>query len=1129
MKSKTSQHRRFLPRTVGALLSAAVLPLSLLFAFTPSAQAADAVVYNGTSAVSAAASCWEIKQLTPAAPSGVYWLRTPALVAPTQFYCDQTTDGGGWVLIARGREGWKENYEGYGTTAQVSANVTGTAAFVPRQLASSVVDGLLNGARPDSLADGVRLNRATNTEGTTWQDVRFKYTKQPRWVWTMRSETPVGAFSFDAASGSGGQTGNFGADQTLRRVYMQTAAAQSWKIGFSFGTSARGSSDATSYVWSASAAIGQPQPFTQMFLRPRLLQADLGNAAIPTIGSGAYAQTPLAQTGSLPTTWGVSGLANGKSGEMNTEVQAFTQSGTTVFAGGNFRYVQQTKAGGGQVEQRYLAGFNVATGAWVSTFQPTFNGQVKALATLPNGLIVAGGEFTVANGQPHAGMVVLNPADGTTNTSVSVNVRNALSTGVLQVRSLKVSGNWLYIGGNFTHLGGGTRPDTTTYARGAGRVSIANGTPDSTWNPVFNGTVLEVEPSADGTRLYASGYFTTSNSATTHKVAALQTSAGAAKVAPAWTMISSAPADFQFTVSEAATRVWHGGSEHAIFAYDKTTFTRTATHISKNNGDFQTSLVSNGTLYAGCHCNDFTYTGATFWPNIGTNWTVADKLGWIGAWNAETGVIQQSFNPIMETRAGHGSWGTFVDSTDTLWVGGDFISSVSQTGSNQWSGGFVRFAPRDATAPPTPGNFVATSDGLNDSLSWTATGDGTTGYQILRDDRVIGTAAGSTFSTAASPGGRYFVRAVDGAGNYSASTAVAIPPVVEDPPELLIEANASWAYRFENSAPPAAWKDNDFDAAAWANGPAPLGWGSSSNATPLAVAGTKPLGVQYRKTFTIADASTVASLDLTTRADDGVVVYVNGVEAGRSNLPTGTVAWNSYATAAPRTASATPVTFTVPGSVLVTGANTVTAQVSSNHRATPDSSFSLTAAAIAGTQPPPPVKSVVLVPADATWHYRFENSAPDPLWASTAYDAESWSSGPAPLGWGDGAIVTTLAAAGTKPLAAQYRVNFTVEDVSSFESVEIVTRADDSLLLHVNGKEVSRTNLPAGTITYTSYGTSAPSTTFAVNNPVTVTVPASAFVQGTNSIAASVHSNFRSTANSSFALTASTVVPETQP
>ncbi|PYI37314.1 hypothetical protein CVS30_15990 [Arthrobacter psychrolactophilus] len=1126
MKSRTGQRRHSLLRTGGGILTAAVVPLSLIFAFTPAAEAADPPVYDGSSAGQAAASCWEVKAVTPAAPSGVYWLRTPEMVAPTQFYCDQTTDGGGWVLIARGRDGWKENYQGYGTTAQVRETVTGTGAFVPRQLSSVLVDGLLNGARPDSLADGVRLVRATNAAGTSYQEGRYKFTKQERWTWTFRSETPVGAFTLAGTNGNGGQTGNFGTDQNQRRVFMQTAAAQSWRIGFSFGTQARGTNSATSYIWSASATAGNPQPFTQVYLRPKLRQSNFTGTTIPDAGSTAWAQTPLAETGSLPTVWGVSGLANGSTSEMSTEVQAFTQSGNTVFAGGNFKYVQQNKAGAGQVEQSYLAGFNVNTGAWMSGFRPTFNGQIKALATLPNGLIVAGGEFTQANGQPHAGVVVLNPGDGSTNTSVNVNVRNALTGGVIQVRSLKVEDGWLYIGGNFTHLGGGTHPATTVYSRAAARVSISDGTPDGNWNPSFNGTVTEVEPSQDGSRLYATGYFTSTNSVAANKIAALSTAAGATKIAPDWTMISSGNADFQFTVSEANSRIWHGGSEHDLFSYTKTDFTRLSTNIAKYNGDFQTSEISNGVLYAGCHCNDFIYAGATFWPNLGTGWSVADKLGFVGAWNAETGIIEQSFNPVLDTRAGHGAWGTFGDSTGVLWIGGDFSNSVSAAGASQWSGGFVRFAPRDAAAPPAPSNLKASSNGLVDSLTWQASSEAGVSYQVLRNDRVIGIANGTSLSTDTATGAKYFVRAVDQAGNFSASTAFATAPVVANPPEVVIPENASWSYRFENTAPDPAWTSNGYDGSAWAVGPSPLGWGSASIATTLSVVGTKPLAAQYRKTFNVADASTIASLELTTKADDGIIVYVNGVEAGRANMPAGTIAWNSYATAAPLTANAAPVTFTVPGSVLVTGSNTVTAQMSSNYRTTKDSSFALTALAIKGTQPPPPAQAKVLVAPTASWKYNFQDSAPDASWFASDYDDGSWNSGEAPLGWGHSSIATALTTQGTKPVATQYRHAMTVEDLATIDAVQITTRSDDGLVLYVNGQEVARHNLPAGAITHTSYATAAPRTATAIATPITLLLPSSAFTEGSNSIAAAVHSNYRSTPDSSFALTAVTVPVE---
>ena len=80
---------------------------------------------------------------------------------PAQFYCDQETDGGGWVMVGRGREGWTESYNGTGDPNQLHQNPTGPAAFTPVQLSSTTVDALLNGIKPQDLPDGMRLHRAS--------------------------------------------------------------------------------------------------------------------------------------------------------------------------------------------------------------------------------------------------------------------------------------------------------------------------------------------------------------------------------------------------------------------------------------------------------------------------------------------------------------------------------------------------------------------------------------------------------------------------------------------------------------------------------------------------------------------------------------------------------------------------------------------------------------------------------------------------------------------------------------------------------------------------------------------------------------------------------------------------------
>ena len=769
----TNHHARSsLARKGIASIAALVVAVGLQVPATGASAAEPNIIRDGSSQLSAAASCWEVKQTSPSLPSGNYWLMTPSMPAPEQFYCDQVTDGGGWVLVGRGREGWKELYEGVGTTAQVRGNVTGPAAFTVRQLSSPVIDDLLNHSRPEDLQDGIRLRRALDITGTNWQEVRFDANKRERWTWAFSSETPVASYSFNSTNGSGGTTASFGLDQNFQRVVTSEASAQNWTQGWAFGSLARGTNSAGSYVWSATATAGNPRPFTQMFIRPRLTQQNAGFADIANAGTPRLQQRSMQRTGAEATVWGVGGLASG-SGELNTEVQTFAQIGNTVFVGGNFSYVQRNSAGLGRVQQSYVAGFNVNTGELVTSFRPTFNNEVKELVALPNGLLVAGGEFTTANGQPASGIVALNPVTGAVAGNWNTRIINRLSGQSVQVRAMSVQGNWLYIGGNFTHLTGGTET-SEVYARGATRVSVQNGTPDRGWNPNFNGTVTGVDASDDGGRLYASGYFTMSNTSPASKAAAIRTLPGA-QVIP-WTWVGSAAdrSNFQFGVAEHGGRVWLGGSEHNLFSFNPNGFQRLSSNITRAGGDFQDVTAANGLIYAGCHCGHWNYTNGTQWPGPGPAWTIADKINLLGIWDASTGDYLPAFNPVWKGRGGYGVWGSFVDSTGTLWSGGDTVSSVRVNGASQWSGGFARFALNDSTAPSTPGNVrVSNANGI-DTVSWSSASGSPSAYHVLRGDRVVATTTSTSVQLPQLGGGRYFVRAADSSGNLSASSPVVV-------------------------------------------------------------------------------------------------------------------------------------------------------------------------------------------------------------------------------------------------------------------------------------------------------------------------------------------------------------------
>src|SRR5690606_30994812 len=116
------------------------------------------------------------------------------------------------------------------------------------------------------------------------------------------------------------------------------------------------------------------------------------------------------------------------------------------------------------------------------------------------------------------------------------------------------------------------------------------------------------------------------------------------------------------------------------------------------------------------------------------------------------------------------AWALFVDSSGALWQGGDYSYSTRPGHIRQWSGGFVRHAQVDVTAPTAPGDLrvLHSQDGV--TLSWSESTDdtGVTGYQVLRGDRVAATVSGTSVTLpTATEDTLYFVRAIDARGNAS--------------------------------------------------------------------------------------------------------------------------------------------------------------------------------------------------------------------------------------------------------------------------------------------------------------------------------------------------------------------------
>ena len=135
---------------------------------------------------------------------------------------------------------------------------------------------------------------------------------------------------------------------------------------------------------------------------------------------------------------------------------------------------------------------------------------------------------------------------------------------------------------------------------------------------------------------------------------------------------------------------------------------------------------------------------------------------------------------------------------------------------------------------------------------------------------------------------------------YGVVTSAPARLVVVSPPttNLLAALGGPWRYHDAGVDLGTAWRNPDFDDSAWSEGDAPLGYGEDpiDLATLLADGATpKPATVYFRRWVSVPAHLATDLLMLRLRADDGAVVYLNGAEVCRLNMPEGPVAHETAA------------------------------------------------------------------------------------------------------------------------------------------------------------------------------------------------------------------------------------------
>ena len=159
------------------------------------------------------------------------------------------------------------------------------------------------------------------------------------------------------------------------------------------------------------------------------------------------------------------------------------------------------------------------------------------------------------------------------------------------------------------------------------------------------------------------------------------------------------------------------------------------------------------------------------------------------------------------------------------------------------------------------------------------------------------------------------------------------------------------------------------------------------------------------------------------------------------------------------------------------------------------------------------INSVPLIPMDAVWKYHdLGMDLGDTTWFTPSFDDASWESGPAPLGYGDDDLATTLDfgnSSNRKHPTYYLRHNFHVKKSEGTEQTTLRFSVDDGAILYLNGIEIHRTRMPQGPSDYDTFA----SQTASEGVFESITLGAESLLEGRNVIAVEVHQSSRNSSD----------------
>ena len=161
--------------------------------------------------------------------------------------------------------------------------------------------------------------------------------------------------------------------------------------------------------------------------------------------------------------------------------------------------------------------------------------------------------------------------------------------------------------------------------------------------------------------------------------------------------------------------------------------------------------------------------------------------------------------------------------------------------------------------------------------------------------------------------------------------------------QIILEMGAKeWKYLDTDEGPAKGWQRADFDDSQWKSGQAPLGYGDGDIKQTISFGadeGNKNLCAFFRRNVEAGPAS-VKKVVGKLICDDGCVVYLNGEEVYRFNMPAGEVK-NDTTTVFTTPVERHKLTFLIDAAKFTPGRNVIAVRVHQANSSSSDMAFDL--------------------------------------------------------------------------------------------------------------------------------------------------------------------------------------------